>query len=292
MVGGLWSSILTSAKSHDEKIFRAFTASITDGKVSNLYFEENGYLAQNIEAALALVAEKPLEPDNSIQPKTASVAVARKPKPLPRVVDPKRVGTGSGFVVSDAGHILTNEHVVNGCSMLKVDGKALRVLASDKGFDLALLQGSAEDGAAVAQFASAPAPLNSDLTVLGYPLQSLLGGLNVTRGTLSSLKGMQGDATEMQITAPIQPGNSGGPVVDSSGAVIGVVVAKLKPGQNADGSLDLRQNVNFAIRGEIAKLFLAQNGVTPQVAAVAEKLEPVALAARAAPFTKLVECYK
>ncbi|WP_272009566.1 trypsin-like peptidase domain-containing protein [Roseovarius sp. ZX-A-9] len=74
---------------------------------------------------------------------------------------------------------------------------------------------------------TAPAQLNSDVLVAGYPLSSVLDGLNVTRGVVSSLKGIRGDAFNMQISAAVQAGNSGGPLIDSAGLVVGVVVAKL-----------------------------------------------------------------
>jgi hypothetical protein len=97
----------------------------------------------------------------------------------------------------------------------------------------------------------------------------------------------------MQISAPVQPGNSGGPVLDKTGAVVGVVVSRLRSRLLDDDQLDIPQNVNFAIRGEIAKLFLYQNNVTPVLAdKSATRQEPEALARAAAEFTKLISCYK
>ena len=113
-------------------------------------------------------------------------------------------------------------------------------------FDLALLQTSVLQEKTVAVFAQSPARLNSDITVVGYPLSGLLGGLNVTRGSVSSLKGLRGDGVQMQISAPVQPGNSGGPVVSGSGAIVGVVVSKLNARRVADETGDIPQNVNFA----------------------------------------------
>ena len=81
--------------------------------------------------------------------------------------------------------------------------------------------------------------------------------------------------------------------MDKSGAVVGVVVSRLRSRVLEDGDIDIAQNVNFAIRGEIAKLFLFQNNVTPTLDQVdARTLEPEALARRAAGYTKLITCYQ
>ena len=79
----------------------------------------------------------------------------------------------------------------------------------------------------LARFSARPARLNADVTVIGFPLHGLLGGLNVTRGAISSTSGIKGDDDYFQMTAAVQPGNSGGSVVNELGAVIGVVVSKL-----------------------------------------------------------------
>lgn len=99
-----------------------------------------------------------------------------------------------------------------------------------------------------------------------------------------------GDAISMQISAPVQPGNSGGPVLNSRGAVVGVVVSKLDAVRVAEVIGDIPQNVNFAIRGEIAKLFLFQNGVEPVIESRVDALSPVGLAEKASGFTVFVGC--
>ena len=126
--------------------------------------------------------------------------------------------------------------------------------------------------------------------MVGYPLSSLLGGLNVTRGAVTSTKGIGGDGINMQISAPVQPGNSGGPVLNGAGQVVGVVVARLSDSYAMESYGTVPQNVNFAIRGEIAKLFLAQNGVEPTVIATGISLPPEELAEVAQGFTRLVIC--
>ena len=83
----------------------------------------------------------------------------------------------------------------------------------------------------------------------GYPLSGLLSSSgNVSTGLIAALAGLRDDVNQMQISAPVQPGNSGGPLVDVSGAVIGVAVSKLNALIVAKLTDDIPQNINFAIK--------------------------------------------
>jgi len=114
--------------------------------------------------------------------------------------------------------------------------------------------------------------------------------LNVTRGSVSDMSGLGGDGTTMQVTAPIQQGNSGGPLVGPGGQVVGVVVSKLDVLKFADLIGDVPQNVNFAVRGEIAKLFMAQNGLDVPLGQDTGPLGPVELAEQAQRYTAFIAC--
>ena len=290
-LNGAWSSVVLSAAPRDLSLFRAVSASITQGRAGKLLFETDGYLSANIETTLALL-DRQNGGANSNRSQSAPIApqVVAKPK---GTTPPQIAGSGSGFIVTQEGHVLTNNHVIQGCKRVEVDGQIAQVSARDKSFDLALLSLAAPPKSDIAEFASRPAGLNADITVVGFPLNSVLGGLNVTRGAVSAQIGVGGDGTRMQISAPVQPGNSGGPVVDKSGAVVGVVVSRLKSRLLDGDQVDVPQNVNFAIRAEIAKLFLYQNGVVPKLALQdAPALEPEALAQRAKGFTKLIKCFE
>lgn len=194
-------------------------------------------------------------------------------------------GFSTGFLVLDQGGFLTNNHIVRGCASLSIDGTPATVVATDAAFDLALLRVSPAPSASPAQFSEKPAPVNSDVTVIGYPLPDLLGGMNVTRGSVTSIKGIAGDGVRMQISAPVQPGNSRGPVV---GQVVGGVVSKLDAQMVADATGDIPQNIDFAIRAEIAKPFLYQNGVEPVEVLKASLLPPEDLADIAQVYTRLI----
>ncbi|QJD17171.1 S1 family peptidase [Paracoccus sanguinis] len=218
---------------------------------------------------------------------TPAQAGAAAPDAAPAAV--RTSGSGTGFVVSPDGHVLTNAHVAGDCARLAVEGKPATLLAADRDLDLALVRTDAPVET-VASFAPNPAPLNSDVLVLGYPLAGILSGLNVTRGSVTSQRGLGGDTRVMQISAPVQPGNSGGPVVNGLGQVVGVVVSKLDAIVTASETGDIPQNVNFAIRGEIAKLFLSEQGVTPRTGAAGEPPPPEELARQGAAYTRFITC--
>lgn len=124
--------------------------------------------------------------------------------------------------------------------------------------------------------------LNEKVTVYGYPLVSLLGdNLSATSGSVSSLTGIKGDITQFTITAPIQPGNSGGPILSSDGALLGIVTATLN-----NTALGIStQNVNFGIRSQLVKNLLIANKITLTAFKGGVEFDPEK-------NTKLLECYK
>ena len=192
---------------------------------------------------------------------------------------------------------MTNHHVVDGCSKVTVRRAGAShdagVRATDTGDDLALLQAPGAVGVA-ATFSRAPrARLGEAVAVAGYPLHGLLSNrLNVTSGNVSALAGLGDDVKRLQITAPVQPGNSGGPLLDAAGNVIGVVVSKLDAVRTAELTGDIPQNVNFAIKGALVRGFLDIHGVTYRRRASDVKLAPEQLAERAGAFTVAVHCWE
>jgi hypothetical protein len=170
---------------------------------------------------------------------------------------------GTGFFVSNQRYILTNNHVVAGCKNLATgDGKPLQVLSRNTRSDLALLKANFTPSS-VAVFRTGPAPKLGDAVVaFGFPLPGILSSEgNVSTGVLSATSGIQNDVRFVQISAPVQPGNSGGPLFDSSGHVIGVVVAKLDALEVARATGDVPQNVNFAVHWSEVRAFLDEEGI-------------------------------
>ena len=158
--------------------------------------------------------------------------------------------TGTGFALN-YGYIITNNHVVEGAKSIVILGingsfnteyKA-DVVSVDKNNDLALLK---INDSRFSGYNSVPysvsdrmCEVGEDVFVLGYPLTSYMGDeIKLTNGIISSRSGYQGDVTTYQISAPVQPGNSGGPMFDSYGNVVGVVNAGI-PGA---------ENVGYAIK--------------------------------------------
>lgn len=284
---GSWSSIMLTAWDNDAGLLAAVSGSIAQG-YAPLIDISPGVLADGVET-MAKVIDR--EPNVVSQPDRSGATAAPNSEAAPSTVDENESGGfGTGFLVSSSGEYITNSHVVDGCKGFSIAGQEASLVAKDEAFDLALLRVGKATDATPAQFANKPARLNSDVTVIGYPLPDILGGLNVTRGAVTSLKGIGGDGVRMQISAPVQPGNSGGPVVNAAGQIVGVVVSKLDAQLVQEVIGDIPQNVNFAIRAEIAKLFLYQNGVEPVEAAEAPALAPEDLAELAEGFTALVSC--
>lgn len=151
--------------------------------------------------------------------------------------------SGTGFALKD-NYIVTNYHVVGEAKTIYVQGVNgdfntkynATVIATDKVNDLAILK---VNGAYIANadipysIKTSTADVGEDVFVLGYPLTSTMGEeLKLTTGVISSKTGFQGDVSIYQISAPIQPGNSGGPLFDGNGNIIGIVVAKHTDAEN------------------------------------------------------------
>ena len=120
----------------------------------------------------------------------------------------------------------------------------------------------------------------------------LASGLNITKGIVSALAGPGDDRRIIQITAPVQPGNSGGPILDTSGNVVGVVVARLDALKMARLTGRLPQNVNFAISEGTARAFLDAHDVPYKTARSNTQMPTADIAAKAKGYTVLIECWK
>ncbi len=135
--------------------------------------------------------------------------------------------------------------------------------------------------------------LGDPVVVYGFPLVGVLTPTgNLTTGGVSALAGLGNDSRMMQISAPVQPGNSGGPLLDSGGNVVGVINMKLNALRTAAATGDVPQNVNFAIKASVVRNFLDANSVDYQNAPAARELKPADVADRAKKFTLLIECWR
>lgn len=201
--------------------------------------------------------------------------------------------SGSGFVITHDGLIVTNSHVVKGCSQVRLrDYRRARVRMQDPRNDLALLkvEDRFED---IAVFRKGRLQTGEDIVVAGYPLQGTLSSnLNVTRGIISSLAGLGDDITKFQISAPVQPGNSGGPVFDTSGRIVGIVVSTASTLRMLAKTGAVPQNLNFAIRGSIAQALLDTREVKFQSEPTSAPLTTKDIAVKAKKVTVYLACWK
>lgn len=170
---------------------------------------------------------------------------------------------GTGFLVNNQGYILTNFHVIEDAKTIKVEGIkgdftvpfTARVVAIDRLTDLALLKIESK----LVTFENPPYEFINSKNVskaerifaLGYPLQYAMGGeVKVTDGIINSLTGYKQSISEFQISAAVQPGNSGGPLLNSQGQLIGIISAKIKS--------EFAEQVGYAIKSDYILFFLEQ----------------------------------
>jgi S1-C subfamily serine protease len=177
--------------------------------------------------------------------------------------------SGSGVAIGRC-HVLSNAHVVEDASDISVlgDGRSMaaELVFADPRNDLALLRVE-QALPAVARFRPGlDLHLGEDVVALGFPLQGLLGsGPQASAGNIAGLCGVGNDSSMFQFTAPIASGNSGGPIFDLSGHLVGLVSSSLNldriraTGANAE-------NINFGIKGAIVRSFLDAFGLEPELA--------------------------
>jgi serine protease Do len=200
-------------------------------------------------------------------------AVVRCLRSAPNAVPPQQEAqaettiSGTGFFISH--HlIVTNNHVINGCN------RTIYVRFPDRGSFTAIIYGQDEtndlallntvmENLTVASFRARPR-LGEAVASYGFPLSGLLSSSgNFTVGNITSLAGMKDDTRFVQTSTPIQPGNSGGPLLDMSGHVVGVIEAQLNAVSMMQLTNSLPQNVNFAIQPSIVTNFLSIKGASP-----------------------------
>jgi len=263
-------------------------SSIENGRGRNLSIPDTGQLRTLLLEFTAFVAE------NSPQERPAPpVAVARPPsqQPNPDRPVPHAIASGSSFFINTGGYLITNAHVIEDCREITVDGQPAHVVTSDSVSDLAILR--RDDRATPGSFlvfAAESVRLNADITISGFPLADRLGALNVNRGTVSGLQGLRGNPFQLQISAPVQRGNSGGPVVNSFGQVVAVVVSKLDALALAIETGEIPQNVNFAIRAELVQALLSANSIEFTVSSDREMVSAENLADLLQDSTAFVRC--
>jgi len=233
--------------------------------------------AQGDEYAKRLVAS--LEDEMPREQIAEGQRLARnfKPRQLPpadgslsntEIAQTRPESSGSGFFITDDGFLITNEHVVkDGMQIRLVTSAGLisaKVIKVDSANDLALLKAEGKF-TALPVAASRSMKLGGTVATVGFPNIGLQGfSPKFARGEIGSLSGPQDDARYFQISVPVQPGNSGGALVDERGNVVGVVSATLSARAALATSGAFPQNVSYAVKSSFLLGFLES---VPEVAA-------------------------
>jgi len=205
--------------------------------------------------------------------------------------------SGTGFIVNEEGHILTNHHVIEGCTDItfQIRGSERQravLISTNIPSDLALLKLPRFERQPAIFAPSSAVKMGAELVVYGFPLSDDLSAQgNFTSGIVSAMSGLNDDLTLFQMTAPVQPGNSGGPVLSTAGRVIGVVVSTADQQFFRDQRGTDAQNINFAIHSAISMRFLDTNNVSYEVETPGmDTLSLADVASMSQEFTGIVRC--
>jgi serine protease Do len=238
---------------------------------------------------------------DAIEAATRCVSVLNSPpQQVPTgSIDQRPVGpsSGTGLFLNSDGDILTNAHVVRGCVWVSggIPGSQMqnaRIVARDQTNDLALLKSNFKPS--LVPILRTGVRTGEPVAVYGFPLAGLLPSTgNFTLGNVTATAGLRDDTSMLQLSASVHPGNSGGPVLDQAGRVVGIVVGKLNTALIIKEVGDIPQNVNFAIKTSIVLNFLEANGVRVESnTASLPSLAPPDLAEQAKTFTAFVYCHR
>jgi len=194
--------------------------------------------------------------------------------------------SGTGFFVSSSGHIITNNHVIDSCNSVKVSHKArtieTRTLARDKVNDLAILKANISPSKFYS-VVTKDAKLLDEVIVAGYPLgKKVSSSIKVTSGKISALSGYGNNFSEFQTDAALNQGNSGGPIMNQKGNVVGVAVSVF-------GKKEGVESFNFGIKASTLRSFTNSNGVklkSPMIIDFGKDLESLVTEA-----TVYLECW-
>jgi len=275
---------------------KAMTA-YTEGQLFQFNLNQTGQLLPVLVNCVARIKQSGLAAAGDFSVLPAAKPVAATPDAAPDKSDKLHSQSGTGFLVSTNGHLVTNAHVVQGCVgdiQGNLSGEApakLRLVSSDETNDLALLQatGSFKE---IAHIRDRAVQSGDSVVAIGYPFHGLLtSDFTVTTGIVSSLSGVFNDTRFLQISAAVQPGNSGGPLLAASGDVVGVVAAKLNALRFARATGNIPENINFAIKTGALRDFLDNSVVPYQISdAKAADLKTADIARNARAYTFLITC--
>lgn len=209
----------------------------------------------------------------------------------------KLKSTGSAFFVSPDGQLLTNHHVIDQCNLMTVespDGTRVRgrVVASSEQLDLALVAAEQQPNA-IARFSVVRVAPGVRADLFGYPTQGIAPEKPIfAAGAVSKEQGRFHDPNRFLIQVDVRAGNSGGPVLDQSGLVLGVVFAQVNTAKVREKTGRVLPDIAVAIRKEAVEAFLAAHGVKAEVVAQAPELDRDAVRQRSTDFVARIACWR
>jgi len=229
----IWETINTN----DKKIKKAF---------KKTWGNEKLYYASRHNCKSYLVAKKDSDPKK------------KKPKKSPDDNKVVAAASGTGFFVSRKGHIVTNNHVIQGCDAVKVSFKGdeieAKILAVDRINDLAIIKSKIKPNK-VYSVSNEDAALLEDVIIAGFPLgKRVSSAIKTSKGSITALAGYGDNFSEFQTDAALNQGNSGGPIMNQKGNVVGVAVANF-------GKKEGVESFNFGIKSSTLRTFAKSNKI-------------------------------
>nr|WP_261368159.1 serine protease [Pseudosulfitobacter koreense] len=193
----------------------------------------------------------------------------------------------SGFYVDTSGLVLTTSEAVQSCTRLTIDDEyEAELVADDASTGIAVLRPKeALAPLSVARFGTGTPRLQSEVAVAGYSYDGVLNAPSMTFGTLADVRGLQGETGLYRLAMTTLPGDAGGPVLDASGSVMGMLLPK------PEGDRALPDEVVFAADAGVIRTVLAGAGVSIQAAAATGVSAPADITDQAVGMTVLVGCW-
>jgi S1-C subfamily serine protease len=203
-----------------------------------------------------------------------------------RIRTPERMR--SGFFVSADGKVVTSIEAVASCERVTLgDNVDVQVTASDDGLGVALLSPARSlVPVGFARLQSGTPRLQSDVAVAGFPYGDALSQPTLTYGQLADLRGLAGEEQVRRLTLSAEAGDTGGPVFDATGSVLGVLLPR-----DTDASRQLPPEVSFATDAAALATFLSENGVNPEASDAVDAVAPEDIATLAADMTVRISCW-
>ncbi|WP_328799960.1 trypsin-like peptidase domain-containing protein [Pseudoroseicyclus tamaricis] len=196
--------------------------------------------------------------------------------------------TRTGFFISEDGAVLTTAAAVEGCGAVSIDGTDAEVAASDPGRGLALLRPRTPLAPlSVAAFQTGVPLIGDEVAVAGFPFGGVLATPALTFGELADIRGLNGEEDLKRLSLAAEPGDSGGPVFDGTGAVLGMLTEPAAP-----GGTELPADVSFLVETDAILPALQSVGVTPVAETRATPVSPERLTRHAGDVTVLVSCWE